>query len=391
MKKFKLRVHQLCVLIKYVYYWCYCKIFRIHNDNVWLISERGDEARDNGYAFYKYMIKNHPEEPFYYVITKDSPDLKLFSSLDHVVFYGTKKHYILFITAGYLISAHVMGCSPEFRMFNKLDKWRLLKIKGKRISLSHGVDKDKHEGLHYGNVYFDMLLAGAKPEYDFKVATYGHPKGVVKYTGYPRFDYLISKPKKQILFMPTWRMNLFYCPNVKEFKKTDYYKNWNALLNNEKLHEILEKYHYTLCFYPHYEIQAFLSAFDIKSKYIKVCDAKHYDVQTLLIESKLLVTDYSSIFFDFAYMEKPLIYFHFDYEDYRKYHFKEGYYSYQKDGFGPIYDDPDDVVRKIEKYFETNFKVEKKYHENKERFFPLCDGENSKRVYEEIKKMGKDG
>ena len=64
MKKLKLRAHQIIVILKYCFYWCYCKIKRIKNEDVWLISERGDEARDNGYALYKYLIEEHNNIPF---------------------------------------------------------------------------------------------------------------------------------------------------------------------------------------------------------------------------------------------------------------------------------------------------------------------------------------
>ena len=104
MKKFKLRCHQIMAILKYIYYYCYCKILKIHNDDVWLISERGDEARDNAYAFYKFMIQNHPEENFKFVITKNSADYQRFTSKENVIIYGSKEHYILFITAGILIS-----------------------------------------------------------------------------------------------------------------------------------------------------------------------------------------------------------------------------------------------------------------------------------------------
>lgn len=390
MKKLKLRIHQIIVILKYCYYWCYCKIRKIKNDEVWLISERGDEARDNGYSFYKYLEKNHPKKKFKYVITKDSADLKRFKNLEHIVFYGSKEHYILFITAGILISSHVMGFSPEFRIFNKLDKWRLVKIKGKRIFLGHGINKDECLGLHYGNIYADLLISGAKPEFEFMDSTYGYKEGAIVYTGLPRYDYLKDESKKQILIMPTWRMNLFYCPNIEEFKKTNYFKHWYGILINKKLEELLKENGYELYFYPHYEIQPFIDAFEIKSDVIEICDFDHYDVQTLLKESKLLITDYSSVFFDVAYMNKPTIYYQFDYKEYRGEHFKEGFFSYQKNGFGPVVEKESELLKAIEEVFKQNFTLEKKYKKNRDLFFTLSEGENCRRVYEAIENLEKE-
>ena len=74
METLKRRIVQLTVIIRYVLCLCYVKIFHINHPEVWLISERGDDARDNGYAFYEYMKKNHPEIAFKYIISKKSQD-----------------------------------------------------------------------------------------------------------------------------------------------------------------------------------------------------------------------------------------------------------------------------------------------------------------------------
>ena len=72
------------------------------------------------------------------------------------------------------------------------------------------------------------------------------------------------------------------------------------------------------------------------NKDIIIADKDTFDVQDLLIRSQILITDYSSVFFDFAYMKKPEIFFQFDNERYRNSHYKEGYFSYELDGFGKV-------------------------------------------------------
>ena len=66
----------------------------------WLISERGKEARDNGYAFYRWMKDNHPEVTIKYVITKDSKDFHKIESED-VVEYNTFSHLLYIKTNFY--------------------------------------------------------------------------------------------------------------------------------------------------------------------------------------------------------------------------------------------------------------------------------------------------
>lgn len=385
-KKLKLRTHQMIVLIKYIYFVLYCKARHISNENVWLISERGNEARDNGYFFYDYLVDNHPEVDFKYVITKDSPDLKSLKDKSRIVYHGSKEHFILFITSGYHLSTNIMGCSPEFRMFNKLDKKNLINIPARRIYLNHGVEYANVDGLSRKNVKLDLFICTSKEQYEHEVKVLGHPDGVVQYLGMPRYDYLKNHIKNQILVMPTWRMWLFYCKNIDAFKQTDYYKSWNSLLSSAKLSTLLKKNDLELLFYPHYEIQPYIEAFTGYSKRIKIASINSYDVQTLLNESKLLITDCSSVNFDFAYLNKPIIYYQFDYDRFIVDHYSKGYFSFTNDGFGPVVKTKNDAVNALEKYIKNHFKVEQKYAQNAAKIFTLSKGENCKRVYESILK-----
>lgn len=385
MKKLKLRFHQIIVIFKYIFFLILCKILKYSNDDAWLISERGDEARDNGFSFYKYMEKNHKDLNFYYVINKSSSDLRRFKNKDRVIFQGSFKHYVLFLTAGYLLSTHIMGYSPEFRIFNKLDKWGLVKLKGKRIYLNHGIEQNNVSGLKYGNIKVDLFVCGGKKQYDFESKELGHPNGVVRYTGLARYDYLNNNSlKSQILLMPTWRTKLFYCSNIEQFKKSEYYKNIDNLLKSEKLAKFLNDNNLKLIFYPHYEIQPFLSAFTNYDKNIILADFDNYDVQTLINESKIMITDYSSVNFDFAYLNKPIIYYQFDYDDFMQNHFGEGYFKYKKDAFGPVVDNYLSVIDELINIVNNGYRVEEKYTERKNEFFKYNDTSNCERVYEAI-------
>ncbi len=365
-------------MVKYLYYAFYCKVKKIKNENIWLISERGNDARDNAYHFYKYLKKNHQEIKVRYVMDPSSADYKKIAKED-VVEYNTKEHYILFLTAGKLISTHIMGYSPDASLFWRLDKWNLLKLNGKRIFLQHGITQNYIEIMTSKVAKIDLFICGAEPEYRYILKNFGFSSDVVKYTGFARYDNLKNKEKNQILLMPTFRKWLNY---TNDFTETEYFKSWNSLLNDNNLIDYLEKNNINLIFYPHYEIQKYITNFKSKSKNIIIANFKNYDVQQLLIESKLLITDYSSVFFDFAYMRKPVIYYQFDQKEFREKHYQKGYFDYEKMGFGPVCMNEKEVVENITK--ASNF--------NKERitnFFQYNDTNNCKRIYDEIIKLGK--
>ena len=221
----------LFCIIKYIYYYFYCKIKKINNNDLWLISERGTDARDNSYHLYKYIKNNHPEINIKYVININSVDAKKIHNED-IINYGSKEHYIYFLTAGKLISTHIMGYSPDMSIFWRLDKYHLLKIKGKKIMLQHGITQNYIEFMSKKIANLDLFICGAYPEYNYILNNYGYDENIVKYTGFARYDNLINEEKNQILVMPTFRKWLNYESN---FTQTEYFIKWNSLLNNNKL------------------------------------------------------------------------------------------------------------------------------------------------------------
>ena len=151
------------------------------------------------------------------------------------VFYQSFQHIKYYMNAKYLLSTHILGFSPEFRSFGKLvKKFKIFDCKGKKIFLQHGITQSYIEYLTKNSVDLDLFVCGAKPEYDFILKNFGFDESVVKYTGFARYDYLKSTKKsdyKKILFMPTWRKELFYLSDS-EFVKTNYYKNIISILTN---------------------------------------------------------------------------------------------------------------------------------------------------------------
>ena len=107
------------------------------------------------------------------------------------------------------------------------------------------------------------------------------------------------------------------------------------------------------------------------------------------MESKILITDVSSVFFDFAYMRKPVIYYQFDREHYIKdhYDFTKGYFDYDTMGFGEIASSLNELINEIETCIDHDCKLEEKYNKQVDWFFELHDQNNCERIYQEIQKI----
>lgn len=379
---FKLTLAYVCAF--------FIRIFRKEMRNVWIISERGIDARDNGYFFYKYVAEKHPEQPIWYIIDGKSADTPKVQRIGRWIEYGSLKHYIFYAIAKVRISSSFWGGDlPKADYFNKLKKY--IGRNKKFVFLKHGIVKDYLPQHCYGEGYPNIYVCGAKPEYDYIHSYFGYPEGIVKYLGLARFDNLHdTKTKNQILFMPTFRKWLTDMSD-EEFIHSDYFNKWQNIIQDTRLIRLLEENRLELIFYPHIMLQKKIYLFTSRSDAVKVAEFREYDVQTLLKESKLLITDFSSVFFDFGYMGKPVVYYWFDTQKYvqEHYDFTKGYFSYEKDGFGDIVADEDSLVNAISQCINCNFNLNDKYKKRIDEFFPLKDRQNCERIYNEVVRLKK--
>ena len=373
----------ICELIRY-YTLFPIAIWKYGKRQIWLVSERGTEARDNGYHFFRYLREKSPEIEAYYIITDDSPDRPKVTAVGETVTYRSLRHYLLFIAAEYKISTHIAGYSPHAYFYSQFAKW--LPWRGKRIFLQHGVIKDDLVTLYQERTHLDIFICGAKPEFDY-VSSNFHYEDQVKYTGLARYDALHDvQTKNQILLMPTWRGYLTGITEEK-LKASDYVTRWNAVLQDPQLLAALKKTGKTMVFYPHYEMQKNLHLFSSSDESVVIADFAHYDVQQLLKESQLLVTDFSSVFFDFAYMKKPCVYYQFDEAQFFSDHYKPGYFKYREMGFGEVVTQHQEIISQIVSYLESDCKMKPEYAKRIDGFFPLHDQQNCKRILDEIQKL----
>ncbi len=361
------------------------KIFSKKYRNLWIIAERGDDARDNGYFFYEYIKKNHPEINIRYVIKKTSADYPKVAKLGKPIEHNSFMHYICYSACKVRISSSMWGGDlPMVDYFNQTRKH--MSKKRKFVFLKHGIIKDYLPQHCKSSGEPDLYICGAKPEYDFVLERFGHGEKVTQYTGLARFDNLHDiKTKNQILFMPTFRKWL-QTDKTDEIRESEYIKAWNDALADKRLINALEDRNLELIFYPHYVMQKHIDMFKSNSELVKIAKFKDYDVQMLLIESKLLVTDFSSVFFDFGYMKKPVIYYQFDRERYIREHydFTKGYFSYDNDGFGEVAFDKESLINAVISAIDRDFVLESEYENKINRFFPLNDNKNSERIFEKI-------
>ncbi|SDA61706.1 glycosyltransferase [Methanobrevibacter millerae] len=375
------------VFYRFLYLISYPFVSRKHKKNpTFIFMDRIESADDNAFYLFKYAVSQKDNVNKYFALSKDSKDFSKVSKVGKVLKYDSFRHKMKYLFADKVISSHTYQSTinPFFTDDEEIYLYSSI-TKPDSYFLQHGVAKEDLSSWfskYDKNVRLVLTSADSERE-SFLQEGYNYDEDIVKAFGLPRHDYLWSDDKKQILITPTWRKNLRGSKSL--FMGSDYFKSLNELLHDEKLINVVEKYGFKIVFKPHPELERFvndderyLDLFEIDER-IKIVNEVSY--QKLFAESSLLITDFSSVFFDFTYLKKPLIY----YQPNDDYHYEEDYFDYETMGFGDVITEKDILINKIEFYLNNGCIMEEEYQNRADTFFKHHDGKNSERIYDWIK------
>ena len=203
--------------------------------------------------------------------------------------------------------------------------------------------------------------------------------------GYPRNDYLFNYKKSDIkkikkeLNIPLNKKVILYAPTFRDNQVNENGYIYNVELDFNKLkNEFSEEY--VILFRAHYFIA---NKFDFKKYNNFVYDVSKYeDINELYIISDILITDYSSVFFDFANLKKPILFYMYDYNNYKNN--LRDFYIDLKELPGPILKKENTLIKEIKNIDNYSKKYKEKYEKFNKKYNYLDDGNATKRVVEEI-------
>lgn len=369
------------------------------SSNNWIIADRDDCAGDNGEELLKHIKNNKLKKNVFFGLNKNSKDVDRISKITKVINFWTTKYYLLYLNSEFVISSHTENYITM--PFGRKQIYLNFLLKRKFVFLQHGVSIGNLAPLIDKPVRnIDLFLTSSEEEYKNLLKYYIYDENVIKLTGMPRYDMLNknqkNKKEKIILFYPTWRNEISGPgfprkqgrPYRKDYINSEYFKFFNDVLKNEKLLKKLKekKYKIIYCLHPLLKEQLIDHESNDVIEYVN-----KINYNEMLNKASLMVTDYSSLAFDFAYLKKPVIYAQFDKDTFFKEHiyFKDIYFDFIKDGFGEVKYDSQGVVNQIIKNIDTDCVMDKKYVNKVEKFFKFKDNKNSERVYKEIIKLRK--
>jgi glycosyltransferase involved in cell wall biosynthesis len=318
----------------------------------WALMDRLHDADDNAERLFRYLRDHRPDINAWFVLEQGTPDWERLRGDGYgrrLVAYGSLQYKLLMLNCAHLLSSH--ADAPVMRPTQIL---RLAEPGWRFTFLQHGVIKDDiSRWLNGKNI--DLFVTSTPAEHESIVgdgSPYVFTSKEVKMTGLPRFDRLrelgtkVSPAERTYLLVcPTWRD---WLNEVKQqgshrrtvhddFPQTEYARQWRAFLCDESLRELAAEEGLRIGFLPHPNIQPALHLFDLPA-HVEPLEFTGRDVQQLIADTALMVTDYSSMVFNAAYLDRPAVYFQFDADRVLGggHTGRHGYYDYERDGFGPV-------------------------------------------------------
>lgn len=281
------------------------------NRPVWLVGEMPFKAQDTGLTLFKYLVDNHPEIDARYVIDLKSPELaNLAGYEDHVVRHRSQEHVLLSLAASRIIGSH----HPEY-IYPTRRRSFIEACKGLEVFLQHGVMGMKWMPPTYGKsapgFSTDLFLTSSEREKVMIVDDFGYSPHEVEVTGLSRFDSLfdddVEVQSNQVLILPTWRD---WLTSTDSFTETRFFQEWHGFLSSPEFAELCEKFNLDVIFGLHPNMRKHISEF--ADTPVRIFVQGEVSVQSLIKESGMMITDYSSAGLDFSFLHKPLLYFQFD-------------------------------------------------------------------------------
>ncbi|KQP27658.1 CDP-glycerol glycerophosphotransferase family protein [Aeromicrobium sp. Leaf272] len=343
---------------------------------VWLVGEQPFKAQDNGYHFFRWVRLNRPRRRVYYVADPGLSNLAELQDLGQVVMRGSRQHLRLNLVASRILSTHhadylLASRSPGYR------RW----VRGRRVFLQHGVMGTKNMAHLYGRrapgFRTDDVIVSSTFEAEILRNDFGYEAAQVHVTGLARFDRLLDgsvEPDRALLVIPTWRDWLL---NPNDVPDSEYAQAWSAVLDHPRVRAMADD-GVEVRFILHPNMRAHSALFD--RPWVTVLPSGATNVQDLMKSSAALLTDYSSVGFDFSMLERPVFYLQFD----RRLYLAGGGSHLDLDAQlpGRIAFDVETAVRLVTESAAGGFVADEESRARARRFLDHRDLESSRRIHD---------
>lgn len=373
------------------------RLLKKNEPQYWLFNDRPINANDNAEYFFEYINKNHKDiaKKCYFVLAKNSPDLTRMQKIGNVVVQNSLKHKYLYLNSKYIFTSHLATAFFKPISFKFLKYYNDL-IESKVIWLQHGITMNNIESAaNRFNKHVDKIITAASFENNiFLQKNFFYRETDIWSVGFPRYDKLLKEDSKTILIMPTWRSYLSgpiqasgLHAEKEGFTDSEYFKNYRDVLINKDVLEKTRELGYDIKFVLHPGFKQYAKYFmEFENDVVTIIDEVSFSYNKLFNRSSLLITDYSSVFFDFAYTQKPTLFFQFDADDFFGKHYKKGLFNFDRMAPGKVITDSSCLIIEIINMMKGGMQIDKLYEQRISNTYLYFDQNNCERLLMEVVK-----
>ena len=377
----------------------YRPVFR----DAWVLMDRVPNADDNGERLFEHLRASRPDINAWFVLEKGVPDWERMraAGTNRLVAHNSFRWKMLMLNCRWLLSSHVdiaIVKPPALKGILDQPRW-------KYAFLQHGVIKDDlSRWLNRKDI--DLFVVSTVAELELVTADgtgYRFTTRETRNTGLPRFDRLLAKggevapdDRDLVIVAPTWRTWLTDPLDLasqryalrKGLWDSEYSRRWDAILRSPEIATAAAARGWRVAFMPHPNLQPVLSQMALPA-HVEALTFAGSDVQGLYGRCALLVTDYSSVAFNAAYLDRPVVYYQFDrVEVMSGAHLgRKGYFEYERDGFGPVVTDAAAAINAIVAAIEHGARPTPEYQARIDGTFVDRDGGACARVVAAVEEL----
>ena len=380
------------VKILYKYLFVFVGFFPANPKLIVFESYLGRQYACNPRAIYEYLKVHYPEYRLYWSVDKryihnfKDKDLKL------VTRFSIKWLFLMANARFWVTNSRMPKWIPKPKHTIYVQTWhgtplKKLALDMDEVYIPNTTTEQYKKDFIKESSNWDYLISPNRYSTKIFRRAFAFNKYIIE-SGYPRNDYLyisnmeeeqlklkrkyqIPTDKKVILYAPTWRED--------QHDELGVYK-FNLKLDLKMMRERLGD-DYIVLLRMHYLIA---ESMDISNFQGFAYDFSHHeDIRELYLVSDILITDYSSVFFDYANLRRPMIFFVYDIDNYRD-RLRGFYFDFEEKAPGPLVKTTEEVIAEIKKTEQEDYALPDNFEEFYQTFCEWEDGYSAKRVVETI-------
>ncbi len=372
-------------------YWLLTKILPVNKKKILFESNLGRNYTGNPRAIYEEMIRQGLDRTYRCYFILEDRNTKLPGSAKKIK-RNRFRYFFLFATAGiWVCDSRLPRYIIKRRGVTYIQTWHGTPLKKLALDMDTvymagetGIESYKKNFYdntrtwdylisqnHFSTEVFQRAFA-----FDKQILEIGYPRNDVLFQGNEK-DYIyklkeklnLPLDKRIILYAPTWRDNEFYGNGRYKFNpKVDFDLLQQGLSKDTVL---IVKYHYLIMDQVDWSpYEGFIYSYDMS-----------YDISTLYLVSDMLITDYSSVMFDYSLLKRPMVFYCYDLEEYKD-TLRGFYFDFLAEAPGPVAKTTEELITAVEHYQSDPY--QEKYEAFIEKYNHADDGQASKKVVQLI-------